>query len=168
MTGNRKLRTVEELAVLRKVWAAENKKVVWTNGCFDILHAGHVRSFRDARSLGDLLIVGINSDAGVRAAKGPLRPVVCQEDRAEVVAALESVDYVTIFSEPDPVAALSLVKPDIHCKGADYANGLRPVPERDTVLAYGGKVCFLPFHEGRSTTGMIQRICAAAAAEAGR
>lgn len=168
MTGNRKLRTVEELAVLRTEWAAQKKKVVWTNGCFDILHVGHVRSFRDAKSLGDLLIVGINSDAGVRSGKGPLRPVVCEEDRAEVVAALESVDYVTIFGEPDPVAVLSLLKPDIHCKGAEYANGLRPVPERDTVLGYGGQVCFLPFHEGRSTTGMIQRICAAAAAEAGR
>jgi glycerol-3-phosphate cytidylyltransferase len=145
------------------LWAQQGRKVVWTNGCFDLLHVGHIRSFRDAKALGDILVVGINSDVSVRAIKGELRPVVCEEDRAETVAALESVDYVTIFHESDPVAALSRLRPDIHCKGADYADGRRPVPERDVVLSYGGEIRFLPIHEGRSTTGLIERICAAEA-----
>jgi D-beta-D-heptose 7-phosphate kinase/D-beta-D-heptose 1-phosphate adenosyltransferase len=135
--------------------------VVWTNGCFDLLHAGHVRSFADAKSLGDILVVGVNSDSSVRAFKGDLRPVVCEEDRAEVVGALEAVDFVTIFPQKDPSEILSKLRPDIHCKGADYADGKRPVPERAIVESYGGEVRFLPIHEGRSTTGLIERICRA-------
>jgi len=131
---------------------------VWTNGCFDLLHAGHVRSFRDAKALGDILIVGLNSDASVRAIKGELRPVVCEEDRAETVAALEAVDYVTIFNESDPVAVLSKLRPDIHCKGEDYANGKRAIPEQPVVEGYGGEIRFLPLYEGRSTSDLIERI----------
>jgi len=131
---------------------------VWTNGCFDLLHAGHIRSFRDAKALGDILVVGLNSDASVRAIKGELRPVVSEEDRAETVAALEAVDYVTIFNESDPVAVLSQLRPDIHCKGADYADGKRAIPEQPIVEAYGGEIRFLPLHEGRSTSGLIERI----------
>lgn len=153
-----KIKTIDELAALRPGWAREGRKVVWTNGCFDILHAGHARSLGDAKSLGDILIVGINSDASARALKGPGRPLMSEQDRAELLAALEAVDYVTIFSEPDPRRALALLRPDIHCKGAEYADGKRPVPERETVLAYGGEIRFLPFHPGRSTTGMIERI----------
>ncbi len=159
----RKVRTLEELLTLRKTWAEQGKRVVWTNGCFDLLHVGHIRSFRDAKALGDILIVGLNSDSSVRALKGPLRPVVHEDDRAEIVAALESVDYVTIFNESDPVASLSLLRPDIHCKGADYADGKRPVPEEPVVRGYGGRIEFLPLHEGRSTSGLIERICAAEA-----
>ena len=132
--------------------------MVWTNGCFDLLHTGHVRNLRDARALGDVLIVGINSDRSVRQIKGPLRPVVPEADRAEVLGALESVDYVTIFDQPDPVEAISMLRPDIHCKGADYADGTRAIPERETVLAYGGEIRFLPLHPGRSTTDLIARI----------
>jgi len=143
---------------LRAQWAAEGKRVVWTNGCFDILHVGHVRSLRDAKALGDVLVVGINSDASVRKIKGEGRPVVGQDDRAELLSALEPVDYVTIFEETDPVAVLSKLKPDIHCKGAEYADGKRPVPERDIVLGYGGEIRFLPLHEGRSTSGMLERV----------
>jgi D-beta-D-heptose 7-phosphate kinase/D-beta-D-heptose 1-phosphate adenosyltransferase len=99
----------------------------------------------------------------VTAIKGPLRPIVNQNDRAEVLAALECVDYVTIFDESDPVRVLSLLRPDIHCKGADYADGRRPVPERDIVLGYGGRIEFLPIHEGLSTSGLIERICQAEA-----
>jgi D-beta-D-heptose 7-phosphate kinase/D-beta-D-heptose 1-phosphate adenosyltransferase len=156
-----KLRTIDDLLPLRKLWAEQGKKVVWTNGCFDLLHVGHVRSLRDASALGDILIVGLNSDRSVRKIKGPLRPVVNQHDRAEVLAALECVDYVTIFDEFDPVRALSLLRPDIHCKGAEYADGKRPVPERDIVLGYGGRIEFLPIHEGLSTSGLIERICQA-------
>ena len=161
MTAGSKLVTLDEIMKLREVWAGEAKTVVWTNGCFDLLHAGHVRSLRDAKAQGDILIVGINSDSSVRANKGPTRPLVCQEDRAEVIAALEAVDYVTIFDDTDPVAILSRLRPDIHCKGADYADGKKPVPERDVVLGYGGQIRFLPLHEGRSTTGLMERIVAA-------
>ena len=132
--------------------------MVWTNGCFDLLHVGHIRSFRDAKALGDILVVGINSDATVRSLKGDARPVVNQEDRAELIAALEMVDYVTIFDEPTPVAAITRLRPDIHCKGAEYADGARPFPERETVLSYGGRIRFLPFHPGRSTTDLVDRI----------
>jgi len=108
--------------------------------------------------LGDILVVGLNSDTSVRAIKGDLRPVVCEEDRAETVAALEAVDYVTIFNESDPVAVLSQLRPDIHCKGADYADGRRAIPEQPVVEGYGGEIRFLPLHEGRSTSGLIERI----------
>src|SRR5579862_5552795 len=157
MQANSKILTLDELVALRQLWKAHRKTVVWTNGCFDLLHAGHVRSFREAKALGDILVVGINSDLSVKAIKGDLRPVVHQEDRAEIVAALEAVDYVTIFDEPDPVSVLSRVRPDIHCKGAEYAAGDRPVPERDLVLGYGGEIKFLRLHRGRSTTGLIER-----------
>jgi rfaE bifunctional protein nucleotidyltransferase chain/domain len=142
---------------LRASWAGAGRNVVWTNGCFDLLHVGHVRSFQDAKALGDILIVGVNSDASVRALKGASRPVVCEDDRAEIVAALEAVDYVTIFPDLEPSAVLAKLRPDIHCKGADYADGKRPVPEQAVVEAYGGVVRFLPLHEGRSTTALLQR-----------
>lgn len=143
---------------MRSAWSQQGKRVVWTNGCFDILHAGHARSLAGAKALGDILIVGINSDESVRALKGPGRPIMNEPDRAELLAALEAVDYVTVFPEPDPIRALSLIQPDIHCKGAEYADGARPMPERDTVLAYGGEVKFLPFYPGRSTTEIINQI----------
>jgi len=165
MEASPKVLTLEELLRLRADWALQGRKVVWTNGCFDLLHVGHVRSFQEAKSLGDILVVGLNSDASVRAIKGDLRPVVCEEDRAETVAALQAVDYVTIFSEPDPVRILTALKPDIHCKGADYADGKKPVPESPIVEAYGGEIRFLPIHEGRSTSGLIERIAAAYAGE---
>src|SRR5271165_2663562 len=154
---NSKIRPIGELVLLRAEWARSGRKVVWTNGCFDLLHAGHVRSLRDAKALGDILVVGVNSDASVRAIKGDARPIIGQDDRAETIAALEAVDYVTIFDEPDPIMALSRLRPDIHCKGAEYAGGTRPMPERETVLSYGGRIEFLPLHPGRSTSDLIQR-----------
>jgi D-beta-D-heptose 7-phosphate kinase/D-beta-D-heptose 1-phosphate adenosyltransferase len=153
-----KVKTLDELIALRTAWSRTGKTVVWTNGCFDLLHVGHIRSFRDAKALGDILIVGINSDASVRAVKGDSRPIVDQTERAEVIAALEMVDYVTIFDESTPVAALSRLRPDIHCKGAEYADGTRPMPESEIILSYGGKIRFLPFHPGRSTTELVERI----------
>jgi rfaE bifunctional protein nucleotidyltransferase chain/domain len=152
---NGKIRTLEELTAMRPQW--RDKTVVWTNGCFDLLHAGHVRSLQAAKALGDVLIVGLNSDESVTAIKGAGRPLTCEEDRAEVIAALECVDYVTIFSENDPGAALSRLRPDIHCKGADYANCA--IPEREVVEGYGGRICFLPLLEGRSTSGLVERMC---------
>jgi D-glycero-beta-D-manno-heptose 1-phosphate adenylyltransferase len=158
MQSDSKIKTLDELRTLRENWTAEGKTVVWTNGCFDLLHVGHARSLRDAKSLGDVLIVGVNSDSSVRNIKGTARPVVPESDRAELVAALACVDFVTIFDDPTPVRALSLLRPEVHCKGAEYADGRRPVPERDTVVAYGGQIRFLPIHPGRSTTDLIERI----------
>jgi rfaE bifunctional protein nucleotidyltransferase chain/domain len=157
-----KVRTPAELVGLRPEWARQGRRVVWTNGCFDLMHVGHVRSLREAKTLGDILIVGVNSDQSVRGNKGDLRPFVSEEDRAETVAALESVDYVTIFDDPTPVRILSELRPDIHCKGSDYANGAKPIPESEIVLGYGGEIRFLPIHKGRSTTGLMERIAAAA------
>jgi D-glycero-beta-D-manno-heptose 1-phosphate adenylyltransferase len=159
-----KRKTLEELIALRGEWAAAGRKVVWTNGCFDLVHAGHVRSLRDAKALGDVLIVGINSDRSVRAIKGSGRPLIPEGDRAELLAALAAVDYVMVFDENDPAAALARLRPDVHCKGAEYADGSRPVPEREIVLGYGGEVHFLPFHPGLSTTALIAKIVDAAAA----
>jgi rfaE bifunctional protein nucleotidyltransferase chain/domain len=160
-----KIKTLDELIAFRLKWAAEGRKVVWTNGCFDLVHAGHVRSLRDAKALGDILIVGINSDRSVRAIKGPGRPLAGEADRAELLAAFQAVSYVTIFDETDPRAALARLRPDIHCKGAEYADGARPVPERDTVLGYGGEIRFLPFHPGLSTSALIDRIASTAKAD---
>jgi D-glycero-beta-D-manno-heptose 1-phosphate adenylyltransferase len=161
MAVSPKLKTLDELLTLRREWAEQGKIVVWTNGCFDLLHAGHVHSLRGAKSLGDILVVGINSDESIRANKGPLRPVMSEADRAEVLGALESVDHVTVFNEADPVAAIAALRPDIHCKGADYADGAKPIPEQEIVLGYGGQIRFLPIYEGRSTSGLIARIVAA-------
>jgi rfaE bifunctional protein nucleotidyltransferase chain/domain len=157
------IRTIEELERLREDWRRAGKKVVWTNGCFDLIHAGHVRSLSDAKALGDVLIIGLNSDASVRRLKGAPRPFIGQQDRAEMLAALRPVDYIVIFDEDDPIQMLTRLRPDIHCKGADYADGSRPMPERAAVAAYGGEIRFLPFHPGLSTSALIHSI-----AEAGR
>ena len=157
-----KFRTVDALAAMRAEWKRIGKTVVWTNGCFDLLHAGHVRSLRAAKALGDILVVGLNSDAGVRAIKGDQRPLIPEQDRVEIIAALEPVDYVTIFDEREPSAVLARIQPDIHCKGEDYAPGTgRPVPEREVVLAYGGRIEFIPLFAGRSTSKLLERILAA-------
>jgi rfaE bifunctional protein nucleotidyltransferase chain/domain len=150
-----------ELERMRAEWRVDCKTVVWTNGIFDLIHAGHVRSLRDAKSLGDILVVGINSDASARAIKGPSRPMMPQQDRAELLGALEMVDHVVIFDETEPSVPLSRVQPDIHCKGEEYAGGRRPVPEAAVVESYGGTIRFLPLHPGRSTTALIEKICAA-------
>lgn len=135
------------------------RTVVWTNGCFDLLHTGHLASLAMARQLGDMLIVGLNSDASVQHNKGPIRPILSQDERAAMLAALECVDFVVIFNEPTPEAALSRLQPDVHCKGAEYAppSG-RPVPERAVVEAYGGRIEYLPLVPGLSTTELIRRI----------
>jgi rfaE bifunctional protein nucleotidyltransferase chain/domain len=133
--------------------------VVWTNGCFDLFHAGHARSLRAARDLGDVLVVGVNSDDSVRRLKGPGRPVLRARDRAELVASLACVDYAVIFGEDTPEECIRLLRPQVHCKGADYAppNG-KPVPEAALVESYGGRVAYLPLVEGISTTELIRRV----------
>jgi rfaE bifunctional protein nucleotidyltransferase chain/domain len=148
-----------ELLAARQALRQAGKVVVWTNGCFDLIHPGHVFSLQAARALGDALVVGLNSDASVRAAKGPGRPILSRHERAAVLAALECVDYVIVFDEPTPEAALARLRPDVHCKGADYAppHG-RPIPERAIVEGYGGRVEFLPLSPGVSTTELLERV----------
>jgi D-glycero-beta-D-manno-heptose 1-phosphate adenylyltransferase len=133
--------------------------VVWTNGCFDLLHPGHVSSLQAARRLGDVLVVGLNSDSSVRTIKGLSRPILSQGERAAMLAALECVDYVLIFDEPTPAEVLAKLQPDIHCKGAEYAppHG-RPVPERAIVEGYGGRIEYLPIVAVISTTELLRRI----------
>jgi rfaE bifunctional protein nucleotidyltransferase chain/domain len=158
-TARRKLLDWLEIMPIRETARALGKTVVWTNGCFDLLHPGHLSSLQAARNLGDMLIVGINADASVKALKGPSRPILNQTERATLLAGLECVDYVIVFDEPTPEAALARLQPDIHCKGAEYAppHG-RPVPERATVEAYGGQVQYLPLIPGVSTTDIVSRI----------
>ena len=131
-------------------------RIVFTNGCFDILHAGHVRYLAKARSFGDCLVLGLNSDASVRRLKGPARPINREEDRAEVVGALDSVDYVVLFEEPTAEALIAKVKPEVYVKGGDYT--LDTLPEAKIVQSYGGRVEFVAMVEGRSTTSVIEKI----------
>jgi D-glycero-beta-D-manno-heptose 1-phosphate adenylyltransferase len=149
----------ERLLALRDDWRRDGRKVVWTNGCFDLLHIGHVRSLEAARRLGDVLVVGVNSDQSVREIKGDGRPLVPADQRAEVVAALNAVDYVIVFDEPTPARALEQLRPDVHTKGADYEG--RELPERKVVEAYGGSVELLPLVPGVSTTELARRLRAA-------
>ena len=147
----------EDIARLLPALRAQRGKVVFTNGVFDLLHVGHVRYLEFARSLGGVLIVGINSDASVQTlAKAPNRPLVPAADRAEIVAALASVDYACIFDEPRPDATLRVIRPDIHVKGAGYA--LADLPEAATVAEIGGEIVFAPQIEGRSTSALVRRI----------
>jgi rfaE bifunctional protein nucleotidyltransferase chain/domain len=157
--SSEKLLGWEALLCWRERSRREGRTVVWTNGCFDLLHVGHVRSLRAARALGDALVVGVNSDASVRRLKGTSRPLVPAEQRLEVLAALECVDWVIPFEEDDPTAALARLRPDIHCKGADYAPPAgKPIPEVEVVAAYGGRVAFLPLVPELSTTGLFARL----------
>jgi len=151
-----KVKTVEELRPLLAILRAAGKKIVFTNGCFDLIHTGHTRYLAIARSFGDVLVVAVNSDASVSTIKGEKRPINSQQERAEALAALESVDFVTIFSEPDPYKVISALQPDVLIKGGDWP--IEKIIGRDVVEARGGKVVNVPFVEGQSTTGIIQRI----------
>lgn len=137
---------------------AAGKRLVVTNGCFDILHAGHVTYLAAARALGDVLLVGLNSDASVRQLKGAGRPVNPEQDRATVLAALAAVDGVCLFEEVDALRLLAEVKPDIYAKGGDYTIDTINQPERRLVEAAGGRVVILPGMPGRSTTGVLEKI----------
>jgi len=134
----------------------KGKKIVTTNGCFDILHVGHIRSLVESKALGDVLVVGINSDASVRALKGRGRPVVSELERAEVIASLKPVDAVFIFNEKDPRKWLAKLKPHVHAKGSD--RNMDEIVEKKIVERGGGKVVLLSIKKGKSTTGLIQKI----------
>jgi len=154
-----KILELEALLTLREAYRRNGRTMVWTNGCFDLLHAGHVRSLRAASEFGDVLVIGLNSDDSVRQLKGPKRPILPERDRAEMLAALECVDHVVIFPDLTPIQILDAVRPDVHCKGMEYAppRGL-PIPEQTVIEAYGGRVMFLPLLPGISTTELIDRI----------
>ena len=147
--------TPAEGRALRDRFAAEGKKLVFTNGCFDILHRGHVTYLEFARSQGDGLIIGLNADASVRRSKGPSRPINCEEDRAFVLSALRCVDGVILFEEDEPKELIAKVLPHVLVKGKDWAHY---VSGRDVVEAHGGKVVLADMVEGRSTTNTIERV----------
>ncbi len=154
-----KILTREAMRDERARLKAAGRTLVFTNGCFDILHAGHVSYLDFARRQGDALAVGLNADASVRRAKGPTRPVNPQQDRALVLAALEAVDYVIVFDEDEPISLIGAILPDVLVKGADWAHY---VSGRDLVEATGGRVVLAELVPGRSTTGMIRKMTATA------
>jgi D-beta-D-heptose 7-phosphate kinase/D-beta-D-heptose 1-phosphate adenosyltransferase len=159
-TRRNKILDLPSLLSVREAYQQAGRKVVWTNGCFDLLHAGHICSLHAASQLGDVLVVGINSDESVRQLKGAGRPILPADDRVEILAALECVDHVLIFPDLTPLPTLLLLHPEVHCKGADYAPPYgKPIPERAVVEAHGGRVEFLPLTPGISTTELINRVC---------
>lgn len=151
-----KIKTREELKSEICKARRQGKKIVTTNGCFDILHVGHLRYLQEAKQLGDILVVAINSDDSVRAIKGDKRPLVPEDERAEILAALECVDYVTVFPELDPIQFLRELRPDIHVKGGDYR--LDQVVEREAVESLDGELRLIPGVPGKSTSSLIKLI----------
>lgn len=141
-----------ELDPLRK----KGKKIAFTNGCFDILHIGHVRYLREAKKTADILVLALNSDASVKKIKGEKRPLVPQKDRAEIMAALEFIDFVTIFDETTPLELINLLKPDVLIKGGDWAQD--KVVGRDEIKKWGGKLTLIPEIKGKSTTSIVDKI----------
>ena len=133
----------------------KNKKIVFTNGCFDLLHVGHIRYLQQARSLGDCLIVGVNSDKSVQILKGPTRPIQSENDRAEILAALNAVDYTILFTEETPLELIKKIQPDFLVKGGDWK--IPQIVGSDFVLSYGGCVRSLQFIDGQSTTAIIEK-----------
>jgi rfaE bifunctional protein nucleotidyltransferase chain/domain len=151
--------TIEEMAEIAARLQDAGGKAVFTNGVFDILHAGHVRYLAEARALGDMLIVAVNTDESVRRIKGPLRPIISEDERAELLAALSVVDHVLLFDTPTPVPAIEQIRPLIYVKGGDYK--IADLPEAPVVAAYGGEVKVLSLFEGLSTTNIIKKVCLA-------
>lgn len=146
----------QDIAKFCEILRKGGQKVVFTNGCFDILHAGHVTYLEAAKAQGDVLVLGLNTDASVRRLKGPERPINSELDRAKVVGGLKAVDYVVFFGEQTAEAVIAEVKPDVYVKGGDYT--LDTLPEAKIVQSYGGKVAFIEMVEGRSTTNIINKI----------
>jgi D-glycero-beta-D-manno-heptose 1-phosphate adenylyltransferase len=148
----------DDLPKWRQAFRATGKKLVVTNGCFDLLHLGHVTYLENARNIGDALLLGVNGDAGVRQLKGPARPVNSESDRAAVLAALQSVDGVCVFEEKTATQFLAAAQPDIYVKGGDYTLETLNQNERRAVELAGGKIVLVPFVPGKSTTGLLEKI----------
>jgi rfaE bifunctional protein nucleotidyltransferase chain/domain len=153
---NKKILGQKKLAKILAKARAKGKRIVFTNGCFDIIHAGHVKYLDDAKKLGDILVIGMNSDKSVKALKGPSRPINSQDDRASVIAALEAVDFVTIFGEETPEALIKRLKPNVLVKGGDWK--IKDIVGGDFVKSLGGKVARIPFLKGRSTSAIIKKL----------
>lgn len=151
-----KIKTPDDLAALLSVLRSVGKTIVFTNGCFDIIHTGHTRYLNQAKAYGDILVIGLNSDSSVRGIKGDKRPINGQEERAETLAALACVDFVTIFDEPDPHKLIAKLQPDVLVKGGDWP--VEKIIGGDIVQARGGRVISVPYIEGNSTTGIIEKI----------
>ncbi len=151
-----KIRSRDELKKEIEGLKGAGKRIVFTNGCFDILHTGHTRYLREARKLGDVLVVGLNSDASIRSIKGEKRPIVPEAERADILASLESVDYLTIFNEPTPLELIELLRPDVLVKGGDWAE--KDIVGGDAVRKWGGTVAVIPEIKGASTTNIIEKI----------
>lgn len=152
-----KIASLKQLLKIRQKAKTQKKKVVFTNGCFDLLHVGHVKLLKKAKSLGDILIVGLNSDSSMRKLnKDDKRPILPQKDRAEILAGLESVDYVCLFNEQTPLKLIRSILPDVLVKGADYK--MTQIVGREEVLKKGGKVVTVPLYKGKSTTNLIRSI----------
>ena len=145
-----------ELNNLLKRLREEGKTIVTTNGCFDILHVGHVRYLEKTKSFADILIVALNSDKSVKSIKGDSRPINNENDRAEVLSGLKSVDYVVLFDEDSPIELLLEIKPDVYTKGADYT--VETLPEAKPIMEAGGRIEFISFVEGKSTTSIIEKM----------
>lgn len=144
-----------DLAEQARRWRSAGEKIILTNGCFDLLHVGHIRYFRAAKALGGKVIVAVNSDSSVRTLKGEGRPRIPEQERAEILAGLQDVDAVTIFDAPDVRELIRLLRPDIHAKGTDYTE--ESVPERDLVIACGGRVAIVGDPKDHSTTELLRR-----------
>ena len=151
-----KIKNRDVLAAIIDEERKRGKRVVFTNGCFDLLHVGHVKYLQKARSFGDLLVLGLNSDASVRRLKGDKRPLIGEEERAHLLAALDCIDYVTLFDEDTPLELIKSVKPMVLVKGGDYSP--EGVVGKDVVESYGGRVELVEFVDGKSTTNIIEKI----------
>jgi D-beta-D-heptose 7-phosphate kinase/D-beta-D-heptose 1-phosphate adenosyltransferase len=151
-----KIKQRDALKVLLEAKRERGKAIVFTNGCFDLLHVGHVKYLQKARQLGDLLVLGLNSDASIRRLKGPKRPLIDQEERAHILAALDCIDYVVIFDEDTPLELIAALRPHILVKGGDYSP--EGVVGKEIVESYGGRVELIQFVDGRSTTNIIDKI----------
>ena len=154
-----KIIDMDELAARAEVLRAAGKKLVVTNGCFDLLHVGHVRYLQAARALGDLLAVGLNGDRSVRELKGNGRPITAESDRAEVVAALQCVDLVTIFPQTRATQFIAVIKPAIYVKGGDYSSETLDEEERAVLKEVGAEIRIIPFESGYSTSRLLKQIC---------
>jgi len=151
-----KIKTVDEIAAIATEAKKNGRRVVFTNGCFDLLHRGHVHILRQAKAAGDLLIVGMNSDRSVKSIKGPARPILPEIDRVELIAAMEMVDYIVLFDEPDPYQLIATIKPNVLAKGGDWSSD--KIVGADIVERDGGRVAVIPYLKGFSTTEIIERI----------
>jgi rfaE bifunctional protein nucleotidyltransferase chain/domain len=151
-----KLKTLDEAAAIAAQARGNGKSVVFTNGCFDLLHRGHVHTLRQAKAKGDLLIVGLNSDRSVKSIKGSMRPILPETDRVELIAAMEMVDCVVLFDEPDPYRLIAAIKPDVLAKGGDWSAD--KIVGADIVGQNGGRVELIPYLSGFSTSEIIERI----------